>query len=121
MPRTKIPGHFCCRGLTLICILCVNEKQWQTHTQESIGEGFEKVASGRIGRTIICVGGGLAVDGGDGIVSGFTSGISQSGVVIKYVDVRTGKEIAPQGNASIRPGEQQTLVPIDIPGYSTPE
>lgn len=65
--------------------------------------------------------GGLAVDGGDGIVSGFTSGISQSGVVIKYVDVRTGKEIAPQGNASIRPGEQQTLVPIDIPGYSTPE
>ncbi|MBJ7669246.1 hypothetical protein HAU17_03915 [Weissella confusa] len=47
--------------------------------------------------------GGLAVDGGDGIVSGFTSGISQSGVVIKYVDVRTGKEIAPQGNASIRP------------------
>ena len=65
--------------------------------------------------------GGLAVDGGDGIVSGFTSGISQIGVVIKYVDVRTGKEIAPQGNASIRPGEQQTLVPIDIPGYSTPE
>ena len=65
--------------------------------------------------------GGLAVDGGDGIVSGFTSGISQSGVVIKYVDVRTGKEIAPQGNASIRLGEQQTLVPIDIPGYSTPE
>lgn len=57
MPRTKIPGHFCCRGLTLICILCVNEKQWQTHTQESIGEGFEKVASGRIGRTIIGVGG----------------------------------------------------------------
>ena len=41
--------------------------------------------------------------------------------MIKYVDVRTGKEIAPQGNASIRPGEQQTLVPIDIPGYSTPE
>ena len=64
--------------------------------------------------------GGLAVDGGDGIVSGFTSGISQNGVVIKYVDVRTGKEIAPQGNASIRPGEQQTLVPIDIPGYQTP-
>ena len=57
MPRTKIPGHCCCRGLTRICILCVNEKQWQTHTRESIGEGFEKVASGRIGRTIIGVGG----------------------------------------------------------------
>lgn len=119
MPRTKIPGHCCCRGLTRICILCVNEKQWQTHTRESIGEGFEKVASGRIGRTIIGVG-GPAVDRKDGIVSGFTSGINQSGVVIKYVDVRTGKEIAPQGNASIRPGEQQTLVPIDIPGYTTP-
>ena len=62
------------------------------------------MASGRIGRTIIGVG-GPAVDRKDGIVSGFTSGINQSGVVIKYVDVRTGKEIAPQGNASIRPGE----------------